>query len=97
MLCKTVRSVGSIVVSIAVFQAVEPGSIPGQRSFVLQVLKTEADHEFVSRTVRSIGGIVVSIAVFQAVEPNSIPGQRSFVLKVLKTESDHEFESRSCY
>ncbi len=33
----SVRSVGGIVVSIAAFQAVDPGSIPGRRSFVLQV------------------------------------------------------------
>jgi hypothetical protein len=34
------------VVSIAAFKAVNPGSIPGQCSFVLQVLKTESYHEF---------------------------------------------------
>ncbi len=78
------------MVSIAVFQAVEQGSIPSQRSFVLQVLKTESDHEFESRTVRSVSGMVVSVAVFQAVESGSIPSQCSFVLQVLKTKSDHE-------
>ena len=46
----SVRGFGGIVVSIAAFQAVEPGSIPSQRCFVLQVLKTESDHEFESRS-----------------------------------------------
>jgi hypothetical protein len=50
VLCKIVRSVGGIVVSITVFQAIKPGSIPGCRSFVLHVLKTESDHEFESRS-----------------------------------------------
>ncbi len=68
-------------------QAVELGLILGQRSFVLQVLKTGSVDEFEPRIVRSIGGTVVSIAVFQAVELGSIPCQRSFVLQVLKTES----------
>ncbi len=44
------RSVGGIVVSIAAFQAVDPGLIPGRRSFVLQVLKTESYHEFESQS-----------------------------------------------
>jgi hypothetical protein len=43
-----VRSVGGIVVSIAAFKAVNPGSIPGRCSFVLQVLKTESYDEFES-------------------------------------------------
>jgi hypothetical protein len=33
------------VVSIAAFKAGTPGSIPGRRSFVSQVLKTESYHE----------------------------------------------------
>jgi hypothetical protein len=40
-----------IVVSIAAFKAVNPGSIPGRRSSVLQVLKTESYHEFESHSV----------------------------------------------
>jgi hypothetical protein len=43
--------VGGIVMSIAAFQADEPGSIPGRCSFVLQVLKTESYYEFESSLV----------------------------------------------
>ncbi len=39
------------VVSIAAFKAGNPGSIPGQHSFVLQVLKTECYDEFESHSV----------------------------------------------
>ncbi len=42
------------MVSIAAFKAVNPGSIPGQRSFVLQVLKTESYHEFESHSVSAV-------------------------------------------
>jgi hypothetical protein len=49
-----VRSVGRIVVSIAAFKAVNPGSIPSQHSFVLQVLKTESYHEFESHSVSKV-------------------------------------------
>ncbi len=38
------------MVSIAAFKAVNPGSIPGRRSFVLQVLKTECYDEFESHS-----------------------------------------------
>ena len=73
----------------------DPGSNPGRRSFVLQVLKTECYDEFESQSGSEALGIVVSIAAFKAVNPGSIPGRRSSVLQVLKTESYHE--SRSCY
>ncbi len=46
-----VRSVGGLLVCIA---AVNPGSIPGRRSFVLQVLKTESYHEFESHSVSEV-------------------------------------------
>jgi hypothetical protein len=42
------------VVSIAAFKAVNQGSIPGRRSFVLQVLKTESYHEFESHSVSEV-------------------------------------------
>ncbi len=48
-----VSSVGGIVVSIAAFKAGNPGSIPGRRSFVLQVLKTES-YEFESHSVSEV-------------------------------------------
>ncbi len=49
-----VRSIGGIVVSIAAFKAVNPGSIPSRCSFVLQVLKTESYHEFESHSVSEV-------------------------------------------
>jgi hypothetical protein len=49
--------VGGIVVSIAAFHAVDPGSIPGRCSFVLQVLKTESYHEFESGLVTNSLGL----------------------------------------
>ncbi len=43
------------MVSIAAFKAANPGSIPGRRSFVLQVLKTECYVEFESHSVSEVG------------------------------------------
>ncbi len=80
------------MLSIAAFKAVNPGLIPGRRSFVLQVLNTESYDEF---ECLKCGGTEVSIAAFKAGTQGSIPGRCSFVLQVLKTESYHE--SRSCY
>ncbi len=82
------------MLSIAAFKAVNPGLIPGWRSFVLQVLNTESYDECERL---KCGGTVVSIAAFKAGTQGSIPGpgRCSFVLQVLKTESYHE--SRSCY
>ncbi len=40
--------------SIAAVITVNPGSIPGRRSIVLQVLKTESYHEFESHSVPEV-------------------------------------------
>ncbi len=40
--------------TVAAFKLVNPGSIPGRRSFVLQVLKTESYHEFESHSVSEV-------------------------------------------
>ena len=69
------------MVSIAAFQAVDPGSNPGHGSDILLVTpSTNFDailsvHKSSSERV-SVSGIVVSIAAFQAVDPGSIPGRR---------------------
>jgi hypothetical protein len=83
------------VVSIAAFKAVNLGSIPGRRSFVLQVLKTECYDEFESHSVSEVRWYSGEHSCLQSRYQGFDSRPMQFVLQVLKTESYHE--SRSCY
>ena len=82
------RSVSGIMVSIAAFQAVDLGLIPGRRRYFqihyifiacnFKQMMQKTDKGFATGH-RSVGDIMVSIAAFQAVDPGSIPSRRRYL------------------
>ena len=64
------------MVSIGASQALDPGSIPGWRTFLD---KFYCCYDIIFNTVlmMRVGGVKVSIVAFQAIDPGSIPGWRS--------------------
>ena len=72
------NSVGGVKVSIVAFQAIDPGSIPGWRTFWTPYKAwghlVYGENFFFS--CYGVGGVKVSIVAFQAIDPGSIPGWR---------------------
>ena len=70
------RSVGGIMVSIAAFQAVDPGSIPGRRNFfsIYNQMCKGSCVKFMNPGVNVPRGLTARISGFHPGGPGSTPG-----------------------